>query len=535
MQPDVLEPVNLTIQHAPVGMLQCGPDGRITVANPAFSAITGYANQDLLQRTWQSISHPDDARVCEALIRRAAADGVSSFTADVRFLHRDGSLVFADLSATVVPDGAGNPALTVFVAADSTRRRQMESRLHAKRQVLEMIASNTPLPDVLEMIVQIIESHWPAAIGSIMLLESDGHIRVGAGRGLPADYVKAIEGERIGPNAGSCGAAAFRREPVIVSDIADDPLWTNYRDVALRHGLRACWSLPIFSSARDVLGTVAIYYREPRSPGADEADFGSDVAVYLAEIAIERARNEEALRQYAARLADVDRRKDEFLATLGHEFRNPLAAILTAVQILQAKGPPIPELQRVRSVIDRQIRHLHRLVDDLLDIARIARGQVHLKRATLDLRGVIRDALDMTHHLVESRGHSVSVRIPEDAVLVDGDAARLVQVVSNLVVNAAKYTPLAGAIWVALEVERAHAVIRVRDTGRGIHADDLARVFDLFEQVERHRDGGQGGLGVGLAVARGLVGLHGGTISATSPGLNQGSEFIIRLPLIAAA
>jgi PAS domain S-box-containing protein len=529
--PGVLEPAQSALHLAPVGIAQCDGDGRITLVNAALCSLLGHSREELLQRTWQSVLHPDDRRGCDDLLSRRLGGDTSSFTTDLRCVHKDGSAVWVELAATVVSDGAGHPALTIFAVTDATRRRRMESRLRAKREVLEMIASNTPLPDILDVIVQIIESHWPSAIGSIVLVDPDGTVRIGAGRGLPAGFRNAIEGKKIGPMAGSCGTAAYRGEPVIVADIATDPLWAAYRDVALTHGLRACWSLPVFSSTREILATLAIYYREPRSPGADEAEFGRDVAVYLAEIAIERARNEAALKEYAERLANVDRRKDEFLATLGHEFRNPLAAILTAVRILQVKGPPVPELQRARAVIDRQVKHLHRLVDDLLDVARIARGQVHLKHQALDLRGVVRDALDMTHHILEARGHSVLVSLPDETLVVNGDAARLVQVVANLLTNAAKYTSAGGSIWVALNTEGHHAVVRVRDTGVGIRAEHLTKVFDLFEQVERERDGAHGGLGVGLAVAHGLVELHGGTLTATSPGPGKGSEFIIRLPI----
>jgi PAS domain S-box-containing protein len=245
----------------------------------------------------------------------------------------------------------------------------------------------------------------------------------------------------------------------------------------------------------------------------------------------ERKQLEEALREQAEALRMSDRRKDEFLATLAHELRNPLAPILNSVQLLQLLPSEDPTLRQVREILDRQTRQMARLVDDLLDLSRIARGEVRLRRERLDLSAVVQQAVQTSEPLVNGRRHRLTVSLPEQPLFLEGDQARLVQVLTNLLNNAAKYTDPGGRIDLSAAREGDEAVIRVRDTGVGIPPEVLPRIFDLFMQVEGSRDRSQGGLGIGLALARRLVELHGGQMSAASAGPGQGSEFVIRLPL----
>jgi PAS domain S-box-containing protein len=247
----------------------------------------------------------------------------------------------------------------------------------------------------------------------------------------------------------------------------------------------------------------------------------------------ERKNLEEMLRDQAAALQASDRRKDEFLATLAHELRNPLAPILNSVQLLQLLGPVTPTLQQVREILDRQTRQMARLVDDLLDLSRVARGLVQLRRERLDLATVVRQAVQTSEPLVQSRQHHLSVSLPEGPLPLEADQTRLVQVLVNLLNNAAKYTDPGGRIDLRVEREGNEAVVRIRDTGVGIPPEMLPRVFDLFTQVEESRERSQGGLGIGLALVRRLVELHGGTVAAHSAGLGHGSEFVVRLPLAA--
>jgi CheY-like chemotaxis protein len=220
--------------------------------------------------------------------------------------------------------------------------------------------------------------------------------------------------------------------------------------------------------------------------------------------------------------------KDEFLAMLGHELRNPLAPILTALQLLKLRG--IDAAEKERQVIERQVQHLVGLVDDLLDVSRITRGKIQLNRGAVELADVVAKAIETASPLLERQRHQLRVDVPRQGLAVEVDAARMAQVVANLLTNAAKYTEPGGLITVTARREDAEIVISVRDTGIGIASEILPRVFDLFVQARQAMDRAQGGLGLGLAIVRSLVTLHGGTVEARSDGPGEGAEFIVRLP-----
>jgi CheY-like chemotaxis protein/nitrogen-specific signal transduction histidine kinase len=252
------------------------------------------------------------------------------------------------------------------------------------------------------------------------------------------------------------------------------------------------------------------------------------ILVQLAQmgaIAIENARLYEGLRQQ-------DRRKDEFLAMLAHELRNPLAPIRNAVHILKEPLAGPSQRERVRALIERQVNTLARLVDDLMDVSRVTRGKIRLERSPTLLSDVVHQAVETTQPLIDSQGHRLEVQLPDEPLVVDGDLTRLGQVLGNLLSNAAKYTPPGGLLQVEVRREHDLGIIRVRDNGAGIGADMLPHIFDLFTQAERSLDRSQGGLGIGLALTRKLVELHGGEVTAASEGEGKGSEFCVTLPLL---
>lgn len=234
-------------------------------------------------------------------------------------------------------------------------------------------------------------------------------------------------------------------------------------------------------------------------------------------------------------LEEANHRKNEFLAMLGHELRNPLAPVMNAVEMIRLRGSDIPEIERARVVIERQIRHMARLVDDLLDVSRITRGVVELRRERVDLTAIVESALNSCRTMFEVSQHELTVSLPVEPCWLEGDTTRLEQVVVNLISNATKYTPPRGHIWVALEQHGDWAELCVRDNGRGIPAEKLPHIFELFTQVDTTIDRSMGGLGIGLTVVRNLVQLHGGTVMASSSGPNRGSEFLVRLPLLPLA
>ena len=229
-------------------------------------------------------------------------------------------------------------------------------------------------------------------------------------------------------------------------------------------------------------------------------------------------------------LLDADRRKDEFLAMLAHELRNPLAPIGAAASILALGGRDAGQMRRTSEVITRQVRHMSDLIDELLDVARVTRGMINLSREPLDAKRVVAEALEQTRPAIEARRHTLHLLQPPMAAFVDGDRKRLVQVLANLLGNAAKFTPEGGEITVELAVDARHVRMAVSDNGAGLSPDMLEHAFDLFVQADRTSDRRQGGLGIGLALVRSLVALHGGTVTAHSDGPGRGARFVVCLP-----
>jgi signal transduction histidine kinase len=233
----------------------------------------------------------------------------------------------------------------------------------------------------------------------------------------------------------------------------------------------------------------------------------------------------------AERLREADRRKDEFLATLAHELRNPLAPVASAAKILRMKETSDPDLEVVRTVIDRQVEHLTRLIDDLLDVSRISRNKLELRKKRIALTDVLEAALESSRPLIERQGHQLRVKLLPHPVYLNGDLIRLAQVFTNLLNNSAQYTKTGGTIWVTAEDEGDTVAVHVKDNGIGISADKLSHIFEMFYQNDTSLEQAHGGLGIGLTLASRLVEMHSGRVEAYSEGLDQGSEFIVRLPM----
>jgi signal transduction histidine kinase len=249
----------------------------------------------------------------------------------------------------------------------------------------------------------------------------------------------------------------------------------------------------------------------------------------------EMTRLRDLLQQRSQELTEANRQKDEFLATLAHELRNPLAPIRNAVHILELKSHPDPEVQWGLEVIDRQLQQMIRLIDDLLDLSRITRNTLDLRKERVDLGEVLQVAVETSRPLIEEGGQEFVVTPPPEPIDLDADPIRLAQVISNLLNNAAKYTERGGHIWLTAERQGHEAAVTVRDTGIGITAELLPRIFEMFTQGDRSQGRAQGGLGIGLTLVKQIVELHGGTIMTHSDGPGTGSTFSIRLPVISAA
>ncbi len=301
----------------------------------------------------------------------------------------------------------------------------------------------------------------------------------------------------------------------------------------------AGWSLPEVVRDYQILRLVVfeylddkldrpLFFREAMAIGLalDEAITAS-VSAYVHQ-------REAFLREQTDALQAADRHKNEFLAILAHELRNPLAPILTSIEMLRLLGSADANAGQACEIIDRQVKHMVRLIDDLLDLTRIASGKLRLQRTRFDLRQAVQQAVQTVRPLVESQAHQLSVELPDEPMVLEGDESRVVQVLTNLLGNAAKYTERDGRIALTVTREGSEAVLRMRDNGVGIEPEMRERIFDLFAQVGGSLHRSQGGLGIGLTLVRQLVELHGGRVRVHSEGKGKGSEFVVRLPIASA-
>ncbi|MBE7368359.1 response regulator [Ramlibacter pallidus] len=258
---------------------------------------------------------------------------------------------------------------------------------------------------------------------------------------------------------------------------------------------------------------------------------GSDLLALVFSDITQRLTAENDMRRLNEELAQANRRKTEFLATLAHELRNPLAPLSNGLHLMRLAGGKPEMLERTRQMMERQVQHMVHLVDDLLDVARISTGKVELRRRRMDLKEAVATAVETSASLIDAGGHKLHVELPAQPLPMDADPTRITQVVSNLLNNAAKYTPEAGRIDLRVAVHDGEAVLTVTDTGIGLAPDALSKVFEMFAQVPNSTGKPQGGLGIGLSLVQSLVAMHGGSVSASSAGIGQGSTFTVRLPL----
>jgi PAS domain S-box-containing protein len=326
--------------------------------------------------------------------------------------------------------------------------------------------------------------------------------------GWPAAEITGRSIERLfTPEDAAAGIPANERDVAVRQSAAEDDRWQLRRD-----GTRF-WASGVLFALRDERGELAGFAKLLR----DRTDVREQ---------------HETLGNRVAALAAESHQKDVFLSTLSHELRNPLAPLANALEIIRLSGPTTPHVAYALSVIERQTELLRRLVDDLLDMARIGAGKVQIRREPVVLGELLERSIETLRAQIEARRHHVDLIQPETAIRVEADPARLMQVFVNLVGNAVKYTSDGGRIWVKATTEGGEAVVRVADQGLGIPPEMLPRIFELFTQVESSRPYAQGGLGIGLSVVKNLVDLHGGSVQVRSEGLGKGSEFTVRLPLM---
>jgi PAS domain S-box-containing protein len=540
-----------------------GPEHIYTLANPGYAEIFG-PHRDYIDRPVRAVfADVDQPAIWETLdgVYRSGEPFVG--TEWPVQLDRRGEGTTEERSYNFVfrptrgPDGAvdGIFILAIDVTAQVRARRELEAEvakraraealLTGQRAVLELIARGAPLAETLGALARLIESESDDLLCSILLLDQDGlHLRHGAAPGLPEAYNRAIDGIAIGPAVGSCGTAAFRGEPVVVADIAADPLWADFRDLAAAYGLRACWSTPIRSAGGQVLGTFAVYFRAPREPAPRERE-RVEALTYLAGIAIERGRVEEEREgllaaERAARTAaeEAVRARDTFLSIAAHELKTPLTALKGGVQLLarrQARGLLDAEgLAGALGTLDRSVDRLVTLTDDLLDVSRIRTGQLPLTLRPTDLAALVRDATARIRERGES-DHALTVGLPADLPPVPADAGRIEQVLINLLDNAVKYSPAGGEVAVTARAGADGVAVAVRDEGIGLPPEALTTIFEPFGRAANAAASNLPGMGLGLYICRNIIERHGGHIRAESAGEGRGTTVTFWLPFAGPA
>jgi PAS domain S-box-containing protein len=488
--------------------------------------------------------HPDDREPTRRAINSSIRDRVpydvdyrtvNPATGATKWVHALGGTTYA---------ADGTPTRFDGVTLDITAQKVNEARLarafareqeqgHLLRQAAEAaltIHSAGTLDSVLRVVaeeaVRIIGAHqavssltvgddWSQSINTVVLSDKYANWR-------------GYDARPTGAGVYSLVCQTDRPLRLTQAELEAHPAWRNLSGEEGRHPpLQGLLAAPFVSRGGKNLGVIQLSDKR-------EGDFTeSDEAVlvqlaHIASVAIENAR-------LYGELREQDRRKDEFLALLAHELRNPLAPLSNGLQVMRLAGTDAAALSQPRAMMERQLAHMVRLVDDLLDVSRITLGKMELRRNRIALADAVASALETARPLIDAAGHTLSVELPAEPVLIDGDVTRLAQVFANLLSNSARYTAHGGRISLTAERQGGSALVRVRDNGIGIPAESLGSIFDMFSQVDRSIERSTGGLGIGLALVKGVVEMHGGSVVAESPGPGKGSTFTVRLPVLASA
>jgi PAS domain S-box-containing protein len=489
-------------------VLTTDPEGRVTYMNPVAESLTGWAAEEAHGRPLEDVFRivdQDSRRVVEQPVREVIGTGQARGPADRTVLiARDGTERPFDHGAAPVRGEDGRLIGVVMTFRDTTDRRSSERLIQAAREFAEGIVSTVREP--------------------LLILNADLHVRSANRSFYEAFHVEPHETEGryiydLGDGQWDIPALRTLLEEII-------PENTSFDDFEVEHDFESIGPRTMLLNARRfppegrweliLLGIVDITERK-------RLEREREGLLRSAEVARDRAEAD------SCRLADADRQKNEFLAMLAHELRNPIAAVRNAVEVATRTGTR-EHLEWSRDVTARQVGNFAHLINDLLDVARVTEGKITLRKELIDAAPVVHHAIEAVRPIVDERKHELVLSLTSADLTLEADSTRLEQVLVNLLTNAAKYTPSGGRIQLTVGVEEGEVVFRVRDNGLGILPDVLPRMFDLFAQADRSLDRSEGGLGIGLTLVRSLAELHGGTVTATSDGPGRGSEFVVRLP-----
>jgi PAS domain S-box-containing protein len=509
-----------------------GPDGNIDYLNRRWTEFTGLP-QTVSNDAWGPLLHPDDAPTAYERWAASVRSG-APFEMELRLLDRRQQGYRWHLIRTVaVPDGDRKVARWFGTSTDIHEQKRAEESSRFLAQASAELAGVVDYESTLQKVANLAVPYF-ADWSAVDLAGEEGTLRrLAVAHEDPKKVALVQELMRDYPPdpQSPVGAYAVLRtgRPELVGEISDEMLVRGAKDE--RH-LRLIRSLRLKSYICVPLvvsgNTLGLLTFATAESGRKYTEADLLLAVDLAHRAAVAVKNTQL---YQA-LRETDRRKDEFLATLAHELRNPLAPVRNALQILKMPRVDAQTVERSRDMMERQVQHLVRLVDDLLDVSRVMRGKIELRRERVELATVVARAVETVQPLVDAQRHELSVHMSSESLLLDADPVRLAQVVGNLLTNAAKYTEPGGRIWLSADRDGDMAVLRVRDNGIGIAPHMLPRVFELFVQVDHAATRAQGGLGIGLTPVKNLVEMHNGIVQVRSGGLGQGSEFVVKLPLV---
>ncbi len=529
----------------------CSDTGAFEVDQPSWTRFTGQPFAALRGWGWLDAVHPEDRARTRAAWDEAVAGAAGRYETTYRLRRHDGVWRFVEVRATRVLEPDGRTREWVGIDVDVTDKREAEARLaEVTRASVERhrfladagaaLGSSLDYDEMLTAVGRLVVPYL-ADWCFVEAVEEDGTFRrVSVAHADPADAALAAEARRFSLHARPETSRAMREglpggAPIFWPDLDDDDLPRLATSEAHLRTMRAIGprsviSVPLRARGRTVGALTLAATRSGRRYTAADLETAQELAARTA-LAAENARLFRAAQEAAARAEAANRAKDEFLAMLGHELRNPLAPIATALDVIRMKGDG--PAAREREIIGRQVEHLRRLVDDLLDVSRITSGKIELRKEVLPVAELVHKALELAGPLLEARRHRLVVRLPDEPLACAVDPVRMTQVVVNLLTNAAKYTPPGGVVEVVARAAGGELEIVVRDTGIGIAPALVDRVFDLFVQGPQGLARAEGGLGLGLAIVRTLVTQHGGRVSAASAGPGQGSTFTVTLPLAA--
>lgn len=516
-------------EHAGIGIARVGLDGSFRIVNAKMCEIFGYNKDEFVNLRFQDLTHPDELDRSIGWLKGFIDGTLTTVKAEKRYIHKNRRTIYVNLTVNPVRNAAGEVEYFASAFEDVTERKRSDELLVQQKHILELIARNTPLNDILAEIIKVIEKINPGCQSTIYLVEN-GRLYLGAAPSFPESFVGAVNGAQIGLQAGSCGAAAFTGKRVVSTDVDVDACWGPYRQWFKSYGFQAAWSSPVVSSDGKVLGTVSMCWREKRAPQERDLQL-ADVAVQLMQTAIEKAKSENMITHQQVKLVSSSKMAalGEMGGALAHEINNPLTIIHGNAVLLEklaernmlSAGEVLSAADRIKSTAMR----ITKIVKGLKAFARDG-DQDPFKHTPV--REILDDALELCRERFKNHGVTLSVEPCDSTLMLNCRAVQIGQVLLNLLSNAFDAVEPAAEKWVkvsALKTESKTIEITIEDSGSGIAPELRDKVMQPFFTTKPVGKG----TGLGLSIASGIAASHGGSLRLDEA--SQKTRFVLSLPL----